>query len=186
VRTIAATNESIKELERALAASFELHPDAEILDSLPGLGLVLGARVLGEFGDDPNRFAHAASRRAYAGTAPITRASGRHRAVLARYIRNKRLADACHLWAFSALTKSVGARAFYDRRRAAGDRQPRRAATAGQQIARPTPPLPRHPPALRRTPRLGTTRTHLTRHRRGVSSPQSAIHTGYPGRSWLA
>ena len=122
VRTIAATNESIKELERALTASFETHPDAEILDSLPGLGLVLGARVLGEFGDDPNRFAHAASRRAYAGTAPITRASGRHRAVLARHIRNKRLADACHLWAFSALTKSAGARAFYDRRRAAGDR----------------------------------------------------------------
>jgi len=122
IRTIAATNESIKELEKALSASFEKHPDAEILDSLPGLGLVLGARVLGEFGDDPNRFPHAASRRAYAGTAPITRASGRHRAVLARHIRNKRLADACYLWAFSALTKSRGARAFYDQRRHAGDR----------------------------------------------------------------
>jgi transposase len=122
VRTIAATNESIKELEKALSASFELHPDAEILDSLPGLGLVLGARVLGEFGDDPTRFAHAASRRNYAGTAPITRASGRQRAVLARHIRNKRLADACYLWAFTALTKSLGARAFYDHRRATGDR----------------------------------------------------------------
>jgi transposase len=99
VRTLTAISESIRELQQALAASFELHPDAEILDSLPGLGLVLGARVLGEFGDDPTRFAHAASRRAYAGTAPITRASGRHRAVLARHIRNKRLADACHLWA---------------------------------------------------------------------------------------
>ena len=122
VRTVAATSESIKDLEKALNASFEQHPDAEILDSLPGLGLVLGARVLSEFGDDPNRFTHAASRRAYAGTAPITRASGRHRAVLARHIRNKRLADACYLWAFSALTKSAGARAFYDRRRATGDR----------------------------------------------------------------
>jgi hypothetical protein len=78
--------------------------------------------VLGEFGDDPTRFAHAASRRNYAGTAPITRASGRHRAVPARHIRNKRLADACYLWAFAALTRSAGARAFYDRRRAAGDR----------------------------------------------------------------
>jgi transposase len=106
VRTIAAASESLKELEKALSASFEQHPDAEILDSLPGLGLVLGARVLGEFGDDPNRFAHAASRRAYAGTAPITRASGRHRAVLARHVRNKRLANACYLWAFTALTKS--------------------------------------------------------------------------------
>jgi transposase len=121
-RTVAATSQSIKELEKALGASFEQHPDAEILDSLPGLGLVLGARVLGEFGDDPNRFCDAASRRNYAGTAPITRASGRKRAVLARHIRNKRLADACYLWAFASLTKSPGARAFYDRRRAAGDR----------------------------------------------------------------
>ena len=120
--TITATNESIKQLEHAPAASFDQHPDAEILDSLPGLGLVLGARILGEFGDDPNRFAHAASRRAYAGTAAITRATGRHRAVLARHVRNKRLADACYLWAFSAVTKSAGARASYHRRRTAGDR----------------------------------------------------------------
>lgn len=122
VRTLSAANDSIKQLEHALAASFSQHPDAEILDSLPGLGLVLGARVLSEFGDDPTRFVHAASRRAYAGTAPITRASGRHRAVLARHIRNKRLADACYLWAFAALTRSPGARTYYDRRRANGDR----------------------------------------------------------------
>jgi transposase len=126
VQAIAATlvtaNTSIAALQDALSRSFEAHPDAEILDSLPGLGLVLGARVLSEFGDDPNHFHHAASRRAYAGTAPITRASGRKRAVLARHIRNKRLADACYLWAFTALTKSPGARAYYDRRRQAGDR----------------------------------------------------------------
>jgi transposase len=122
VRTLAAVNTTIRDLETATASSFNQHPDADIIDSLPGLGLILGARVLSEFGDDPTRFTHAASRRNYAGTAPITRASGRHRAVLARYIRNKRLADACYLWAFSALTKSPGARAYYDQRRAAGDR----------------------------------------------------------------
>lgn len=121
VRTLAAANESIRELEHALAAHFDQHPDAEILDSLPGLGLVLGARVLGEYGDDPTRWPDAASRRNYAGTAPITRASGRSRTVLARHIRNKRLADACYLWAFAALTKSPGARTYYDTRRAAGD-----------------------------------------------------------------
>ncbi len=122
VATLVTANAAITQLETALSSSFESHPDAEILDSLPGLGLVLGARVLIEFGDDPNHFDHAASRRAYAGTAPITRASGRSRAVLARHVRNKRLADACYLWAFAALTKSPGARAFYDRRRAKGDR----------------------------------------------------------------
>jgi len=120
--TLSATNESIKGLEQALDAAFDQHPDGETLRSLPGLGLILAARVLSEFGDDPTRFTDAASRRNYAGTAPITRASGRNRVVLARHIRNKRLADACYLWAFAALTRSAGARAYYDTRRAAGDR----------------------------------------------------------------
>ena len=57
----------------------------------------------------------------YAGTSPITRASGTKRVVLARFARNRRMADATYLWAFSALTKSPGARALYDRHRAAGD-----------------------------------------------------------------
>ena len=83
--------------------------------------MILGARVLGEFGDDPNRYADAKSRKNYAGTSPITKASGKSRVVLARYARNRRLADACQLWAFASLTPSPGARAFYDQRRAAGD-----------------------------------------------------------------
>jgi Transposase IS116/IS110/IS902 family len=76
--------------------------------------------VLGEFGDVPDRYLDAKSRRNYAGTSPITRASGKKRTVLARHVRNKRLADAIHLWSFSALSASPGARAFYDQRRAAG------------------------------------------------------------------
>ncbi len=108
-------------LEAELSNRFEQHPDAKVIRSLPGLGMVLGARVLGEFGDDPNRFADAKSRKNYAGTSPITRASGKHHVVLARYARNKRLADATYQWAFATLTASPGARAFYDQRRAAGD-----------------------------------------------------------------
>ena len=92
----------------------------EILRSLPGLGLVLGARVLAEFGDDPTRYADGKARRCYAGSAPITRASGKRLVVMARVARNRRLADACYLWAFSALTRSPGARRYYDIRRAAG------------------------------------------------------------------
>jgi hypothetical protein len=110
----------IDELERELADAFETHPDAEILRSLPGLGLVLGARVLAEFGDAPNRYKDGKRRRCYAGTAPITRASGTRRVVLARFARNRRLADALYLWAFSALTGSPGARALYDRQRGRG------------------------------------------------------------------
>jgi hypothetical protein len=108
-------------LETQLAERFDQHPDAKIIRSLPGLGMTLGARVLAEFGDDPNRYVDAKSRKNYAGTSPITRASGKHRVVLARYARNRRLADACYLWAFATLTHSPGARAFYDQRRAAGD-----------------------------------------------------------------
>jgi transposase len=111
----------IAALEQQLAADFEQHPNAEIVRSLPGLGTVLGARVLGEFGDVPDRYLDAKSRRNYAGTSPITRASGTRRVVLARYARNKRLADAIYLWAFCALSNSPGARQFYDQRRAIGD-----------------------------------------------------------------
>jgi len=108
------------QLGAPLASSFETHPDAEIITSLPGLSFVLGARVLGEFGDDPTRYTDAKARRCYAGSAPITRASGTRKVVLARVARNRRLADACYGWAFSSLSSSRGARAFYDRQRAAG------------------------------------------------------------------
>jgi hypothetical protein len=107
-------------LAEELEAGFDKHPDAEVVRSLPGLGTILGARVLGEFGDEPNRYGTAKSRKNYAGTSPITRASGTKRVVLARYARNQRLADAIYLWAFATLSASPGARAFYDTHRAAG------------------------------------------------------------------
>ena len=112
-------NTQITDLETRLEQSFEQHPDADIYLSLPGLSDVLGARVLGEFGDDPERFANAKSRRNYAGTSPITQASGKKKVVMARYVRNKRLYDAIDQWSFCSLTRSPGARAYYDERRAA-------------------------------------------------------------------
>ncbi len=121
VAVIAAMGAQIDTLAGELEAGFDKHPDAVVVRSLPGLGTVLGARVLGEFGDQPNRYDSAKSRKNYAGTSPITRASGTKKVVLARYVRNHRLADAIYLWAFAALTASPGARNFYDTRRAAGD-----------------------------------------------------------------
>ena len=114
-------NRQIAGLEAELAASFEQHPDADIYRSMPGLGVVLGARVLGEFGDDPERYESAKSRRNYAGTSPLTVASGRKRTVKARFIRNRRLSDAANQWALCSLRASPGCREFYDARRAAGD-----------------------------------------------------------------
>jgi hypothetical protein len=107
-------------LQGEVEAGFGQHPDAEIYRSQPGLGAVLGARVLAEFGDDPHRYADAKARRNYAGTSPITRASGTRRVVLARHVRNKRLADALYQQAFAALTSSPGARAYYDKHRDRG------------------------------------------------------------------
>jgi transposase len=121
VGIIAELNRQIAELETQLADRFKQHPDAAIYLSLPGLGVILGARVLGEFGDDPDRYTTAKSRKNYAGTSPLTIASGRKRAVLARHVRNRRLYDAIDQWAFCAITHSPGARAFYDHRRAVGD-----------------------------------------------------------------
>jgi len=120
VRLIGAYTAEIAELEEALAEHFEQHPDAKIVHSLPGLGTVLGARVLGEFGDDRTRFASPQSRKNYAGTSPITRASGCSHIVLARHVRNRRLADALDRWAFCSLTHSPGARRYYDQLRARG------------------------------------------------------------------
>lgn len=107
-------------LEAEVGASFGRHPDAEIYLSQPGLGTVLGARVLAEFGDDPHRYADTRARKNYSGMSPITRASGTKRVVLARHMRNRRLADALYQQAFAALTASPGARSFYDKQRARG------------------------------------------------------------------
>jgi Transposase IS116/IS110/IS902 family len=114
VAVIGSLSEQLAGLEAALTAAFGAHPDAGIVQSQPGLGVVLGARVLAEFGDDPDRYAGPKARKAYAGTAPITRASGLRQVVLARAVGNRRLTTACHLWAFAALTGSPGARRYYD------------------------------------------------------------------------
>lgn len=108
----------IEHLEQELDRSLKAHPDAEIYLSLPGLGPVLGARVLGEFGDDPNCFQDGKARKNYAGTSPITQASGRTKVVLARFVRNEWLADACQWWAFAAISVSPGARGYYNAQRA--------------------------------------------------------------------
>jgi transposase len=110
------------DLEQAVIESFNQHPDAGIITSFPGLGALTGARVLAETGDDRSRFADAKGLKAYAGAAPITRASGKTTAVLHRRIKNQRLAAAGYVWAFAALTASPGARAHYDRRKDNGDR----------------------------------------------------------------
>lgn len=120
VAVLATLNEQVKTLQGQVDVHFGRHPDAEIITSQPGLGPVLGARVLAEFGDDPHRYATAKNRKNYAGTSPITRASGKKKVVAARFVHNDRLIDALMTQAFAALNTSPGARAYYDHQRARG------------------------------------------------------------------
>ena len=117
---IAALNGEIARMEHQVTACFRGHPDAAIYLSQPGTGEILGARELGEFGDDPDRYATAKARKNYAATSPVTRQSGKKKIVMARFIRNGRLADALHQQAQSALRASPGARAYYDEQRDRG------------------------------------------------------------------
>ncbi|WP_442806453.1 IS110 family transposase [Streptomyces sp. NBC_01022] len=122
LRQLNTACDNASQLEDAVTQAFEEHPDAPVIRSFPGLAALTGARVLAEIGDDRARFASAGSLKAYAGSAPVTRASGKSCKVMSRKVKNQRLAAVGYVWAFVSLTRSPGARAHYDRRRAAGDR----------------------------------------------------------------
>src|SRR5262249_378085 len=118
VRLISVLNREVAALGEVVGEHFGRHPDAQIHASQPGLGVLVGARVLADFGADPDRYATAKARKNYAGTSPIPRVSGTKKKVLARYARNDRLGDAVQQWAFCALRGSPGARAYYKTLRA--------------------------------------------------------------------
>ncbi|MFJ4668950.1 IS110 family RNA-guided transposase [Kitasatospora purpeofusca] len=110
-------------LAEEIDARFLEHPQCGIYLSMPGVGPLTGARLLGEIGDDPGRFATGKGLAAYAGARPFTWESGSSRTVLHRRVAaNKHLAAYCHRWAFATLTQSSECRAHYDRRREGGER----------------------------------------------------------------
>jgi len=121
VAVLTTLSGQVDALAEQVSEGFGRHPDAEIYLSQPGLGSILGARVLAEFGDDHQRYADARARKNYSGMAPVTKTSGKCRVVLARHQRNRRLGDALYQQAFCALTQSAGARAHYDAHRARGN-----------------------------------------------------------------
>jgi transposase len=117
VAILVTLNAQVEAMQEQVTTHFLEHPDAEIYLSQPGLAHILGARVLAEFGDDPDRYPDARSRKNYAGTSPITRQSGKAKLVAARYVHNDWLVDAVCRQAFSALASSPGARAYYQQLR---------------------------------------------------------------------
>jgi transposase len=150
-----------EDLADAATERFARHPDAAIITSMPGLAELTGARVLAEIGDDRDRFADARGLEAYAGSAPVTRASGKPPPSCIG--GNQRLTSVGYVWAFAALTASPGTRAHYDRRKNAGDRHVAAhatcstdswaacttACTPARPTTRPSPyPPPQTPPTL--------------------------------------
>jgi transposase len=118
IAVLQTLNAEIRTLDGEVEAHFGQHPDAEVYLSQPGIGVILGARVLAEFGDAADRYADAKSRKNYAGTAPITRQSGKSKTVHARFVHNDRLIDALHMQAGAAILHDPGVRAYYDQLRA--------------------------------------------------------------------
>lgn len=118
---LATLNTEISRLADTLSERFTEHPDAEIYLSMPGIGVILGARILGEFGDEPGRYHDARAFRNYAATSPVTRESGNWRSVESRWVRNARLHDAVIQAAGKAIPNSPGAEAFLDVQAAKGD-----------------------------------------------------------------
>ena len=99
------------ELGDVVAGDFH-RPRTLLIASLPGLGGEL-APGLGEFGDAPSSDNRRGNPKAYARTAPITRASGTKEVVMARYARNKYLGGALQQWAFCSMRGSAGAKAYH-------------------------------------------------------------------------
>lgn len=120
--TLNAECASADQLTESTTAAFQQHPDYAIITSFPGLADLSGARVLGEIGDDRARFTDARSLKAYAGSAPVTRASGRSISITRRTVKNDRLNAAGFVWAFASIGRAGAPREHYHRRRAHGDR----------------------------------------------------------------
>jgi transposase len=116
-----AVCDSVHQLAAALTEAFRQHPDYEIITSFPGLADLSGAIVLAEIGDDRTRFTDDRALQAFAGSAPVTRASGKSRTVTRRRTKNNRLAAIGYCWAFTAAARPSPTREHYLRRRGRGD-----------------------------------------------------------------
>jgi transposase len=119
---ILALKESIEGLDQELQKRFFARPEARILTSLPGMGLILGAEFVVAVGDIC-AFSSADRLAAYAGLVPASRDSGK-RVGKHRRMRggNKTLKRVFYQSAFSSLRSSSESRAFYERKRREGKR----------------------------------------------------------------
>jgi transposase len=115
---------ALKDLDRSVAAHLGEHPDGPIFTSLPRSGQINAAQVLAEWGDVREAYDRPDAVAALAGVTPVTKESGKHRAVHFRWACNKRFRRAITIYADNSRHASPWAAKIYDDARAAGKDHP--------------------------------------------------------------
>jgi len=119
LRTLA---EEIAAYDAEIRRVLKTHPDGELYLSLPGAGDLLAARMVGELGDNRDRYRDPAIAQSAAGTAPVTRASGTAHIVHVRRACIHPLRETMWYFAFCSTTHCAWAKAYYRAARSRGKR----------------------------------------------------------------
>jgi transposase len=125
-RALLELRRQIKDLDKLITARFRAHPQAKILESLPGMGPVLGAEFLAITAGDLAAFGTSTKLATYAGLAPIPHDSGNRSGVLHRPKRyHRRLRHIFYMAAFASTRSEGPSRTFYERKRSEHQRHTR-------------------------------------------------------------
>ncbi|WP_406322296.1 IS110 family transposase [Streptomyces sp. NBC_01637] len=127
VHTLAAEvmslNQQVTEIDKLIEARFREHQDFEVITSMPGLGIILGAEFLAATGGDMSVFGTPDRLAGFGGVAPAPRDSGKISGNLRRPQRyNRRLQRVFYTSALFSIRTCEESRRFYDRKRAEGKR----------------------------------------------------------------
>lgn len=120
VKQLQTLESQIQEYQKRIDKLFGQHPDHDLFASLPGTGPKLAPRLLGELGGNREVFESAQALQSYAGTAPVTRKSGKKRAVNIRWMCNRTLRATVHMFADHSRGKCAWAEAYYQQKIAEG------------------------------------------------------------------
>lgn len=115
-----ALERQIQKYRDRITTLFSQHPGSELFNSLPGAGEKLAPRLLAEIGTDPTTFDSPEGIQCLAGTAPVTRQSGKFRSVKVRRSCNMTLRTTIHLWTKASLKQCAWAQAYYTQKRNQG------------------------------------------------------------------
>jgi len=112
--------ESLKEYLKVISTLLSKFLDGRRFRSLPGVDIILAAKLLVSIGIDRERFSSANELQSFYGTAPYTKSSGEHRSVHFRKACHKVMRAALEQMAFSSLRNSAWAKSYYSRKRKEG------------------------------------------------------------------